>query len=78
MIGAAMVWSVVRDHMVVPGMEVAGHGVAWLPKSILQRELADDTLVACSDLDDIAIDIRIYRHEALRKQATQMWDQIEG
>ena len=26
MIGAAMVWSVVRHHMVVPGMEVAGHG----------------------------------------------------
>jgi DNA-binding transcriptional LysR family regulator len=62
----------------VKAMVVAGHGIAWLPKSILPRELADRTLVPCDGLDDIAIDIRIYRHEALRKQATQMWDKIEN
>ncbi|MDQ0322119.1 DNA-binding transcriptional LysR family regulator [Pararhizobium capsulatum DSM 1112] len=45
-------------------MAMAGWGTAWLPQSLIARELADGELVRASDDPswDLEVEIRIYRH----------------
>ncbi|MCM2476128.1 LysR substrate-binding domain-containing protein (plasmid) [Agrobacterium vitis] len=41
-------------------MAIEGHGLAWLPRSLVQQELADSTLLSLSA--DIPLEIRLYRN----------------
>ena len=44
-------------------MAIEGYGVAWLPQSIVVDDLANGRLVrAAGEADDIALDIKIFRH----------------
>lgn len=46
----------------IKAMAIEGYGVAWLPKSIVVDELANGRLVrAAEDIDDIPVDIKIFR-----------------
>lgn len=56
-------------------MAVSGHGVAWLPQSLVTDELKRGILVRAGDGDsDLATEIRIYRTPAFRNhQAERFW-----
>lgn len=55
------------------GMALAGHGVAWLPRSAIKPDLAAGNLVACSIDADYAlhIDIQIYRRAARERSIVE-------
>ena len=59
-------------------MVLSGHGMAWLPESMLHREFADATIERCAQFDSIDVGVKIYRHELLRKQAMDLWQRIES
>ena len=48
-------------------MALAGHGLAWLPESLVTRELAEGSLVAAGP--GAALEIRLYRNAARRHPA---------
>jgi DNA-binding transcriptional LysR family regulator len=57
-------------------MAIEGHGLAWLPKSSIKRELRGKTLVPAGDRTwDIPLKIRIYRaaHKS-RPKVEEVWD----
>ena len=61
-------------------MAIEGHGLAWLPKSSIKRELRNKTLVPAGDRTwDIPLEIRIYRaaHKS-RPKVEQVWDFVCG
>jgi len=54
-------------------MALAGHGIAWLPESLIRRELASGEL--CDLGADVAIQIRIYRSaERTRAAVNRVWE----
>lgn len=54
-------------------MVLAGHGIAWLPESLIARELASGAL---HDLGaGVTMEIRLYRSLEKRRQAvSKIWD----
>lgn len=57
-------------------MALAGWGVAWLPKSLIDKELAEGKLVLASEDPNwqLTVEIRIYRHaSALQSKAEALW-----
>lgn len=57
-------------------MALAGWGVAWLPKSLIERELNEGKLVLASEDPawQLTVEIRIYRHSnALHSKAEALW-----
>ena len=53
-----------------------GHGVAWLPASMIQTELDNGTLLYFDKLNKIEVRITLFRHINLRKSALFLWNQI--
>ncbi len=64
--------------MVLLTMAKAGRGVAWLPLSLIERELESGALVRSGAEDwDIPIHIRLYRPRARQSAAAEaFWSQI--
>lgn len=57
-------------------MAIEGHGLAWLPKSLAARELAEGTLIAMSD--GIPLEIRLYRSARRNRAAVErIWKSAE-
>ncbi len=61
-------------------MAVQGHGLAFLPSSAVQREVAGGSLVAAASLQ-LSMDIRAYRarpgpRQAQRADAQALWDHL--
>ncbi len=53
-------------------MVLAGSGVAWLPESLLNKELESGTLVRAGDSRwDMPLDIRLYRQPILRAEPAE-------
>ncbi len=61
-------------------MAIEGHGLAWLPKSSIKRELRSKTLVpAGGRIWDIPLEIRIYRAaQKSRPKVEEVWDFVCG
>ena len=61
-------------------MAIEGHGLAWLPKSSIKRELRSKTLVpAGGRIWDIPLEIRIYRAaQKSRLKVEEVWDFVCG
>ena len=53
-----------------------GHGIAWLPSSMIQTELKNETLKYFRELNKINVRITIFRHINLRENALFLWNQI--
>jgi DNA-binding transcriptional LysR family regulator len=54
-------------------MALEGHGCAWLPRSIVARELTERRLVAMGP--EVGLEIRLYRNDAHRRPAVAaLWD----
>lgn len=54
-------------------MVLAGHGIAWLPECLIQRELVSGQL--CDLGYDISMEIRLYRStEKIRYPVEQVWE----
>ncbi|VVE21936.1 LysR family transcriptional regulator [Pandoraea anhela] len=52
--------------MVLRAAAIAGHGVAWLPQSMVLQHLAQGTLVrTCDETLTLPLDVRIYKNSAL-------------
>lgn len=71
-----LVASHVNDNAVaeiLKAMVIAGHGVSWLPESLIRRELASGIL---HDLGaDLSIEIRLYRSaEKTRPAVVKLWE----
>ncbi|WP_068875357.1 MULTISPECIES: LysR family transcriptional regulator [unclassified Phenylobacterium] len=65
--------------MVLLTMARRGRGVAWLPASLIQRELGAGELVRSADTDawDIPMQIRLYRPRARQSVAAEaFWTQV--
>ena len=60
----------------VKAMVLSGHGLAWLPSSLIQREIEGQTVTHVKRFASIDVDIMIYRHTGLRKNALFIWDQL--
>lgn len=60
----------------VKAMVLSGHGLAWLPSSLIQRELQEQSLTHVNRFASIEVDIVIYRHINLRKNALFIWNQL--
>ena len=60
----------------VRAMVIEGYGVAWIPKSIVADDLEKGRLVRAADeIDDIPLDIKIYRYEPNSEPGTErFWD----
>lgn len=57
---------------ILKAMVLAGHGVAWLPKSLIRRELASGQL--CDLGADVRMEIRMYRStERTRASVNRVW-----
>ncbi len=56
-------------------MAVSGHGVAWIPESLVDDELKRGVLVRAGETNtDLLIEIRVYRTPQFRnKQAELFW-----
>lgn len=56
-------------------MVLAGYGIAWLPESLMERELADGLLMPAGDESLMAsLEIRIYRSlEKTRPMVEEIW-----
>jgi DNA-binding transcriptional LysR family regulator len=61
-------------------MAIEGHGLAWLPRSSIKRELRSKTLVPAGDKSwDIPLELRIYRAaQKSRPRVEEIWDFICG
>jgi DNA-binding transcriptional LysR family regulator len=61
-------------------MAIEGHGLAWLPKSSIKRELRAKTLVLAGDRTwDIPLEMRIYRAaQKSRPKVEEIWDFVCG
>jgi DNA-binding transcriptional LysR family regulator len=61
-------------------MAIEGHGLAWLPKSSIERELRRKTLVPAGGRTwDIPLEIRIYRGaQKSRPKVEEVWDFVCG
>lgn len=75
-----LVASHVNDNAVaeiLKAMVIAGHGVSWLPESLIRRELASGIL---HDLGaDLAIEIRLYRSaEKTRPAVVKLWETAQS
>jgi len=46
-------------------MALEGHGLAWLPRSLVMRELAEGQLIATGE--EIALEVRLYRNAGHRR-----------
>ncbi|MES2904945.1 MAG: LysR substrate-binding domain-containing protein [Pseudomonadota bacterium] len=58
---------------ILKAMVIAGHGVAWLPESLIRREL--DAGLLCDLGVHVTMDIRLYRSEEKTRQAViDVWD----
>ena len=53
-----------------------GHGIAWLPSSMIHTELESGALKKFAGLNQINVRITIFRHINLRKSALFLWNQI--
>jgi DNA-binding transcriptional LysR family regulator len=79
---APPVWlnSVFTAHlaMVLLTMARAGRGVAWLPQSLIARDLETGALVRSGSIDwDVPIQIRLYRPRARQSPAAErFWSQV--
>ncbi|MBV8524751.1 MAG: hypothetical protein JOY71_21975 [Acetobacteraceae bacterium] len=51
-------------------MALEGHGIAWLPGSLVTRELAEGSLMATGP--EIALEIRLYRNAGRRRVAVEI------
>lgn len=58
---------------ILKAMVLAGHGIAWLPESLIRRDLASGHL---QDLGaDVTMEIRMYRSaQKTRAELTRVWD----
>jgi len=62
------------------GMALAGQGLAWLPRSAIESDLAAERLVACGVGSDFAltVDIRVYRRaERERSIVENVWRALD-
>jgi len=61
-------------------MALAGRGVAWLPASLVERELAEAALVLAGDERwRVPVDIRLYRQNAqMAPTAEELWRVVGG
>ncbi len=50
-------------------MALEGHGLAWVPRSLVTRELAEGRLVAAGS--DLPLEIRLYRNRARTRAAVE-------
>ena len=78
--GVNLIVSHVNDNAiaeVIKAMVLAGHGVAWLPESLISRELASGML---HDLGAaVPMEIRLYRSaEKMRKVVATVWNAAGG
>ena len=54
-------------------MALEGHGLAWLPRSLVARELAEGHLIAAGE--ETALEIRLYRNAGHRRAAVAaLWE----
>ena len=61
----------------IKAMVLEGYGVAWVPKSIVEDDLATGLLVrAATEEDDIFLDIKIYNFEANAEPKTEKFWQV--
>jgi DNA-binding transcriptional LysR family regulator len=58
-------------------MTLEGHGLAWLPRSLVARELAEGHLIATGE--ETALEIRLYRNAGHRRAAVvALWEAAEA
>jgi DNA-binding transcriptional LysR family regulator len=58
-------------------MALEGHGLAWLPRSLVARDLAEGRLVAIGE--EIPLEIRLYRNTGHRRAAVAaVWQAAEA
>ena len=73
--GVQLLTSHVNDNAVaeiLKAMVLAGHGIAWLPESLIRRELAGGYL--CDLGADVRMQIRMYRSaDRTRQSVDQVW-----
>lgn len=73
--GVDLMTSHVNDNAVaeiLKAMVLAGHGVAWLPESLIRRDLANGQL--CDLGADLRMEIRMYRSaDRTRPSIDQLW-----
>ncbi|RYY24568.1 MAG: LysR family transcriptional regulator [Sphingomonadales bacterium] len=73
--GVRLVTSHVNDNAVaeiIKAMVLAGHGIAWLPESLIRRDLASGQL--CDLGADVRMEIRMYRSmDRTRQSVDQIW-----
>ncbi|MBL4731313.1 MAG: LysR family transcriptional regulator [Rhizobiaceae bacterium] len=61
----------------IKAMALEGYGVAWVPKSIVEDDLAKGLLVrAATKEDDIFLDIKIYNYEPNTEPKTEKFWQV--
>ncbi len=54
-------------------MALEGHGLAWLPRSLVARELAEGHLITSGE--ELALEVRLYRNAGHRPAAVAaLWD----
>ncbi|RYE02076.1 MAG: LysR family transcriptional regulator [Sphingomonadales bacterium] len=73
--GVDLVTSHVNDNAVaeiLKAMVIAGHGIAWLPESLIRRELAEGVLHSLGP--ELPIEVRLYRSaEKTRAAVVNLW-----
>ena len=59
-------------------MVLAGHGIAWLPKSLIDEDLASGRLVpAASEEWNVDLEIRLFRdRKPMGRAAEALWDLV--
>lgn len=64
---------------VLKAMAIEGRGMAWLPKSLIDGELDDGTLVEMADgHEQIPIEIRLFRRRTIEhSRAASFWEFVE-
>ncbi len=69
----------VGSHSIgLKSMVLAGWGLAWMPESLANAELADGYLVRAAEKDwDLAVEIRLYRSKENRRPIVKrIWDTL--
>lgn len=69
----------VGSHSIgLKSMVLAGWGVAWMPESLANAELADGRLVRAAEKDwDLAVEIRLYRSKENRRPIVKrIWETL--
>ena len=61
------------------GMAAAGFGLAWIPESLVNTELADGRLVRAADPEwNIEVEIRLYRSRENRRPIVGLvWSMLD-